>query len=64
MPTIMPIRDLKNTSEISKLAHNIEDTFQIDNAIEKVEEDIRKGDKGKPAREVIDRLNRKYYGKI
>lgn len=29
MPTIIPIRDLKNTSEISKLAHEIQEPIFV-----------------------------------
>ena len=89
MPTIMPIRDLRNTSEISKLAHEKnepifitkngysdlvimsietyernEETKRIEEAICEGELELQNGSKGTSAREVMERLNKKYYGKI
>lgn len=89
MPTIMPIKDLRNTSEISKLAHELkepiyitkngysdlvvmsietfetlEETARIDQAIYEAELEVKNGAKPIPAREAMEKLNKKYYGKI
>lgn len=89
MPTIMPIKDLRNTSEISKLAHELkepiyitkngysdlvvmsietfetlEETARIDQAIYEAELEVKNGAKTIPAREAMEKLNKKYYGKV
>lgn len=89
MPTIMPIRDLRKTSEISELAHKKQEPIfitkngysdlvvmsaelyerfaeinRIDQAIFEAEKEMEEGGQAIPVKKAMDRLNRKYYGKI
>lgn len=87
MPTIMPIRDLRNTSEISELAHRKQEPIfitkngysdlvvmsaelyerfakinRIDQAILEADTEVEEGAEPISLDNVIERLNKKYYG--
>ena len=56
MPLIMPIRDLRKTSEISELIH------KIDQAICEAEEEVAAGADTMDMDVAMERLDKKYYG--
>ena len=73
MPTIMPIRDLRNTSEISELAHKKQEPIFITKngysdlvvmSVELYEKIVleNKIDQAISLDNAIERLNKKYYG--
>ena len=59
MPTIIPIRDLRKTSEISEMAHNKKEP---DQAIFEAEKEIEKGGKTMDLKKAKKKLDKKYYG--
>ena len=77
MPTIMPIRDLRKTSEISELAHKKQEpifimsselyerfaqTNKIDQAIYEAEQEVTEGAEPISLESAMEQLNKKYYG--
>ena len=71
MPIIMPIRDLRNTSEISEIAHKEQEPIfidkfagvnRIDQAIYESELEAANGFEPVDAEEVFSELEKKYFG--
>ena len=76
MPLIMPIRDLRKTSEISELAHTKQEPIfisaelyerfarihKIDQAICEAEEEVAAGADTMDMDVAMERLDKKYYG--
>lgn len=58
MPIIMTIKDLRNATEISDLAHK----EQIDQAIFESEQEIANGADAACAEKVFEELERKHFG--
>lgn len=56
MPNIVPIRDLRNTNEISELVH------RIDQAIYEAEKEYAATEESLDVDDVFNKLNEKYYG--
>ena len=77
MPTIMPIRDLRKTSEISELAHKKQEPIfitkngysdlvvmssELYQAIYEAEQEVTEGAEPISLESAMEQLNKKYYG--
>ena len=63
MPLILPIRELRNTSEISDMTHKEQEPIfiQIDQAIYESEKETNQGGESISLEDAFERLNKKYY---
>ena len=69
MPTIMPIRDLRKTSEISELAHKKQEPIFITKngysdlvVMYEAEQEVTEGAEPISLESAMEQLNKKYYG--